>query len=138
MSPLNMPLVMRHDQQCNQTNGDIIMGTNYYLHQKGDCECCGRPFEAIHIGKSSYGWCFALHVIPNSGINTFKDWRALWNKPSAIIRDEYDRVISVEELENVITVREWNGLLPLRNEIDGHHCIGHGEGSWDYCIGEFS
>ena len=29
-----------------------------------------------------------------------------------------------------------NGLL--RHKIDGTHCIGHGEGTYDYTIGEFS
>lgn len=26
----------------------------------------------------------------------------------------------------------------LRHKIDGQFCIGHGEGTWDYCIGDFS
>ena len=25
------------------------MGTNYYLHSKPDCECCGRPFEPLLV-----------------------------------------------------------------------------------------
>ncbi len=55
------------------------MGTNYYLHEKPDCECCGRPFEALHIGKSSSGWCFSLHVMPEDMINTLDDWRSKWS-----------------------------------------------------------
>lgn len=50
------------------------MGTNYYLHTKPDCECCGRGFEPLHIGKSSGGWCFSLHVMPEDNINTLDDW----------------------------------------------------------------
>ena len=42
------------------------MGTNYYLHRPrtNECEHCGRADEAppLHIGKSSSGWCFSLHV----------------------------------------------------------------------------
>ena len=26
----------------------------------------------------------------------------------------------------------------LRRQIDGVHCVGHGDGTWDYCTGEFS
>ena len=40
------------------------MGTNYYLHKKPPCEACGHEPAPLHIGKSSGGWCFSLHVIP--------------------------------------------------------------------------
>lgn len=142
------------------------MGTNYYLHQKPDCECCGRSYEPLHIGKSSGGWCFSLHVMPEDGIHTLDDWRALWSAPGAYIRNEYGERVSSEELERIITERrndrgwddrQWSimgygseanfhlynhsergpfGLL--RHKIDGRHCIGHGEGTWDYIVGEFS
>jgi hypothetical protein len=141
------------------------MGTNYYLHQKPDCECCGRPYEPLHIGKSSGGWCFSLHVIPEDGINTLDDWRNLWAAPGVYIRDGYGNRVSVADMELTITVRrskkewgdvEWhpifyeseqdfhdknhsergpNGLL--RHRI-GTYCNVHGEGTWDYIEGEFS
>lgn len=115
------------------------MGTNYYLHQKPDCECCGRPFEPLHIGKSSGGWCFTLHVMPEDSINTLDDWRELWSKPGALIRNEYDERISIEDMEAVITKRSWRGGQLMRHELDQYgHCIGHGPGTWDYCTGEFS
>ena len=40
------------------------MGTNYYLSSK-PCSCCGRKDSQRHIGKSSAGWVFALHVYPD-------------------------------------------------------------------------
>jgi hypothetical protein len=135
----------------------VIMGTNYYLYKKTNCECCGRPFDPMHIGKSSSGWCFSLHIIPEDNINTLEDWKLLWNKQGSIIRDEYDKVISVVEMEDIITNRSWvkntnkkdqqwylenhadQGPKNLaRHKIDGRHCIGHGEGTWDYIVGEFS
>lgn len=142
------------------------MGTNYYLHTKPDCECCDRPYEPLHIGKSSGGWCFSLHVMPEDGINTLDDWRALWSAPGAYIRNEYGERFIPDEMERIITERsndrgwdhrQWSlmgyaneahfhnrnhsergpaGLL--RHKIDGRHCIGHGEGTWDYIVGEFS
>lgn len=113
------------------------MGTNYYLHQKPDCECCGRPFEPLHIGKSSGGWAFALHVMPEDGISSLDDWRALWAADGAFIRNEYGERVSVEEMERTITARSHpRGLL--RHELDNRHCIGHGEGTWDYITGVFS
>ncbi len=114
------------------------MGTNYYLYTKPDCECCGREFEPLHIGKSSGGWCFSLHVIPEDGIKTLDDWSKLWSKPGAFIRNEYGDKIPIEEMENIITKRMWHGNSPQRHNLDGSHCISHGSGSWDYITGEFS
>lgn len=93
------------------------MGTNYYLRPRADCECCGRSFEPLHIGKSSQGWCFALHIIPEEGIFSFGDWRKRWNQPDAVIRDEYGATIAPDEMESVIA---------------GRSCSMRG-GSWDSC-----
>ncbi len=114
------------------------MSTNYYLHQKPDCECCGRSFEPLHIGKSSGGWCFSLHVMPDDGINTLDDWRVIWAAPGAFVRDEYGERVPLERLEKIITQRSWRDGMPKRNDVDGRHCIGNGEGPWDYIVGEFS
>lgn len=112
------------------------MGTNYYLYQKPDCKCCGRPFEPLHIGKSSGGWRFALHVMPENGINTLDDWRILWSTPGAFIRDEYGEKVSIADMERLITKREWRGGPVKRH--DDQYCVGHGKGTWDYITGEFS
>lgn len=109
------------------------MGTNYYLHEKPDCECCGRPFEPLHIGKSSGGWCFALHVMPEDGINSLADWQERWNKPGAFIRNEYGETVSVQDMEDVITNRPMD-----TKRHDDRYCVGHGPGTWDYINGEFS
>jgi hypothetical protein len=147
------------------------MGTNYYLHPRADCECCGRPFEPLHIGKSSRGWCFSLHVVPEEGINSLDDWRKHWNQPGAVIRDEYGDTVPIEKMESSITKRgrsgpdaSWDRFgsgspfsryvneehfhfhnnsergpnFLLRHKVDGRHCIGHGPGTYDYIVGEFS
>lgn len=147
------------------------MGTNFYL-QKPDsniCPHCHRRDEGerLHIGKSSAGWCFALHVHPENGINTLDDWRNLWSAQGNFIIDEYGDRVSIDDMELRITVRStekdfdsdklwWfrsyrseqefhssnysergpNGLL--RRRVDGIHCIGHGEGTYDYITGDFS
>lgn len=150
------------------------MGTNFYLKPRPACECCGREFETLHIGKSSYGWCFSLHIIPEKGINTLGDWINRWNSPTAEIEDEYGGPISPMEMENIITSRShpaktdwdqewWNPRSTiikcsytseadfhaknhsergpnflLRHRVDGVHCSGHGDGTYDYILGEFS
>ena len=137
------------------------MGTNYYITIEKDCPTCGigKSIEEIHIGKSSGGWCFSLHVIPERNIHNLEDWKKFWRGKT--ITDEYDRVIPEEEMLDIITNRYWtkdtgnplgynswsefhemnhsvlgpNNLL--RHKL-GNHCVGHGEGTWDYIPGEFS
>ncbi len=111
------------------------MGTNFYHHEAPPCESCGRPHDAKHIGKSSAGWCFSLRVYPSEGITTLEHWKARFFKGE--IRDEYGTVIRPDDLLWRITERAHpHGLS--RHDIDGRFCIGHGEGTWDYMLGEFS
>lgn len=114
------------------------MGTNYYL-QVDCCERCGRSSDKLHIGKSSAGWCFSLHVEPNEGINTLEDWQKRWSQPSARIVDEYGDIIPAEQMMQTIVERKWHGGDGLRrHEIDGKHCLGHGPGTYDFITGWFS
>lgn len=131
------------------------MGTNYYFYEKPPCPTCGHAGgERKHIGKSSGGWCFSLHVDPDDGINSLDDWKHLFAQPGSYIKDEYGDQIPPPEMLEIITNRKWrtqlhgeqfhrenhsqpgpNGLL--RHQI-GSHCVGHGEGTWDLIRGEFS
>lgn len=135
------------------------MGTNYYAILPGTnpCSHCGRSdnAEELHIGKSSGGWCFSLHVIPDKNTNTLDDWRELLSNPGVKIRDEYGQPIHFDYLMATITERTWphenkkdmqwylqnhaepgpNGLA--RHKRDNIHCVGNGEGTWDYITGEF-
>ena len=139
------------------------MGTNYYWLSE-PCPTCAHSQERMHIGKSSWGWCFGLHVLPEQGLNTYLDWAAKW-RGGGIIKDENENNITVEHMERIITqrkhepttARDWL-LMGYRDEADFHtrnhsqqglhgllrhtlipgHCIGHGEGTWDYLVGEFS
>jgi len=139
------------------------MGTNYYV--KSDiCEKCGRGDEDLHIGKSSTGWCFGLKVYPDMNIHNLDDWKKYLKDKKVF--DEYDDFILLDDLMSVITDRKWigtnnyrdkkplgynswvefhmlnysqpgpNGLL--RHKIDGRHCVGHGNGTYDYMTGGFS
>lgn len=131
------------------------MGTNYYLYQKPPCAKCGRPFKSKHIGKSSGGWCFSLHVIPTDGIEDLTDWQKLWRKKGAFILDEYGDRVDTIQMQKIITNRSWKGGEPntpqwyaqnfaepgphgLARHSIGHGCIGHGKGTWDLIVGEFS
>jgi hypothetical protein len=91
-------------------------------------------------------------VIPEDGIDSLEDWLKLFAISSMEIYNEYDTKISQTEMVDIITNRSWertsgfdyrsnhaepgpNGLV--RHRVDGVHCIGHGEGTWDLITGEF-
>ena len=127
------------------------MGTNYYA-KKPRCPCCGHQDEPIHIGKSSAGWCFALHVHEELGLTTLDAWKTFLD--GLIIENEHGRQVSLDCLLSVITVRNWdssalsaegyelNNAQPGPNNLMrrriSEHCVGHGEGTWDYITGDFS
>ncbi len=131
------------------------MGTNYYWHEKSPCKYCGRAYEPLHIGKSSAGWCFSLHVIPERRIKDLGDWEHLWRKAGTYIENESGDRLTPEEMQDQIVNRaggraEWsasdyrdNHAEPgpyglARHIVDGWHCIKHGAGTWDCITGEFS
>jgi hypothetical protein len=153
------------------------MGTNYFvrgLHRIVDWNVLVAP-DVLHLGKSSMGWTFALHIHPDFGINTLTDWKVLLESAEVCIVDEYgkihkdharfvrefieererddDRPRSEEEkrrqarrfgLDSWQALLEQNNAIELptsgmwRRRIDGRHCVGNGDGTYDLCIGEFS
>jgi hypothetical protein len=145
------------------------MGTNYYM-MKGQSvpesdythPLSGLIREGtgvcakIHIGKSSYGWCFSLHVMPQHGISNLGDWKVLVDRllgEGWRIENEYGEALTVEELWKVVERVDWErqevtncdqlklpaAVRPLnRHYVDGGSCIGHGEGFYDYMVGWFS
>lgn len=120
------------------------MGTNYYWHED-QCEHCRRTSKPIHIGKSSMGWAFSLHVGRewDDTPKDLDDWLVQFQKPGSVIMDEYDRVITVEDMIKTITERDDyrpSDDKPLRHHIeDRQHCLkAFYDKSYDYCIGEYS
>ena len=74
------------------------MGTNYYSVKRDIEHLVMMDFydlhercydldgnDVLHIGKSSSGWCFSLHVIPEQGINSLQDWVKLFIDPERMI-----------------------------------------------------
>jgi len=133
------------------------MGTNYYLVTEDG--------NRLHIGKSSFGWCFALHVMPWMGLNSLNDWTLyVCNNPGCVVMDEYDRIMSFGELCHLIVTKNCNvsdhlnvlhpdrgaaaeffyesnnaqrGPNKLVRHKIGFGCVGH-EANWDLIEGEFS
>ncbi len=123
------------------------MGTNYNWYPANDS-------PVLHIGKSSGGWCFSLHV--TAEITSLEDWKRVFLFPGHI-ESEYVERIPVPEMLHIITerrlahpitdaelcdhqrhgdvIRGPNGLL--RHGIN-QWCCGHGPGTWDLMPGDFS
>lgn len=136
------------------------MGTNFYVTAEAPCPHCGRGGEQLHIGKSSGGWCFGLHIIPEMGINSLDDWKIFWQDKK--ITNEYNDVFSAEEMLSVITKRKrdvkelnssgyrdagdmleknhacWSPEWGLLRRRIGYSCTGYGDGTWDLINSEFS
>lgn len=133
------------------------MGTNFYsvskdLFYSTNYERSNDPM-CLHIGKSSMGWCFALHVIPDHGICDITGWVPYFFDDDRVIIDEYNKEISFEEMYSIIAKRSFssersNEMYKKNDAIQGPHnlarskigddCIGHGEGTWDLIKGNFS
>lgn len=132
------------------------MGTNYYAHCErvvGHGAVVTVEEEVLHIGLSSGGWCFSLHVIPEKGLDSLTFWVSYIVKNGCTIKDEYGDTISASEMVSIIVDRQGregvdlhryinndseigpNNLL--RHKMDGKWCVGHGEGTWDLIAGEF-
>lgn len=140
------------------------MGTNYYFKapEKEPCACCGRPYETerLHIGKSSMGWCFSLHAIPELGLTDWPEWERYLETANGEIVDEYRCAVTLDELRQIVTERRherpatvplgytsWanfyasNMCRPGPNGLVRHaspYCLKNGEGTWDVIEGEFS
>jgi hypothetical protein len=159
------------------------MSTNYYLVYNetidNTCPCCGHGIvkkKELHLGKSSSGWTFALHVYPEQGIYTWADimYECVYAiKDGGWIRDEYGTEVEYEMFTGIVedrgsdkTLSEkvafmnipgWHSPMAyrsveemlqrnnavagpnnlLRHKID-QYCIGQGDGTYDYLVGEFS
>ena len=136
------------------------MGTNYYAVETGQ--------KKLHVGKSSGGWCFSLHIVPEQGFKTWSAWKKFLSKATVEITDEYGQTHSFEDFVATVENRSWgndfeaqipasvsywypswdvffarNCAKPgpnglLRHLVDGRHCVGNGRGTYDYLVGEFS
>jgi len=113
------------------------MGTNYYAITTERCPNCLHPTgepSSLHIGKSSLGWVFALHIHPEEGIKTLGDWVDYITYNDARIEDEYGRTLDLRELLNRIVKQQATWEATLFRQAGATH----GPGPWDMLTGDFS
>lgn len=98
------------------------MGTNYYIRHKDETK--NEIFGEVHLGKSSYGWYFNLHVYPDRGISNFTDWKDILLKmdDDLEIVDECGRSLEVGEFLDIVTNRSREnddiGIAKLKECVD--------------------
>ena len=135
------------------------MGMNFYTIQQTNLSSFlsgdSSANDTYHIGKSSYGWVFSLHVDHDRGIYDLDDMLPMLTDSKRIIVDEDGKEISLVKLMLTIMGRSMDKLpteLPsyysrnailgeknlLRSELGHNHCVKHGAGTWDCIIGDFS
>lgn len=134
------------------------MGTNYYLKSDEPFDGLGFDTTTIHLGKSSSGWHFSLHVYPKQGISNWNNWMVLLlvaiEGDGAFIENEYGEKISFASFYDTVVNRKGRGTEDcteaflksnytergyaglLRHALLKGYCIGHSEGTYDYLIGE--
>ena len=111
------------------------MGTNYYVKGE-DCPTCGHAVKPdLHIGKSSAGWKFMLHIDPDNGINNLDDWVKIWSQEGAVIRNEYGDDIPPQDMLKTITHR--GGVLSSYRYKEISHTAPP-DATYDYLKGNFS
>ncbi len=104
------------------------MGTNYYIHPN-TCEKCGRSDDAIHLGKSSFGWSFGIQA---NGFTEYKNWEQMkeWLKGKQI-KDEYGEDVSLDDFIKLVESKkdiedpetDWGSSAPVT--IDGYKFFDH-------------
>lgn len=99
------------------------MSTNYYCETgrmlEVECDCGFKHMmpETLHIGKSSCGWTFLLHAIPEKGLGCWRDWEEVL-VGSRRIFNEYGDDVTLEEMRETVLhrARELNDEEKARME----------------------
>lgn len=76
-----------------------------------------NDYPHLHIGKSSCGWCFTMHIIPELDINTWDDWQEYIMNHGIRICDEDDGDITMEELKDRVENRSHDRPIGKPDDI---------------------
>jgi hypothetical protein len=145
------------------------MGTNYYAlienTEYDDLNIVKSLTEPmclkLHIGKSSGGWCFLVEIHQELNINSWEDWKDKIESDLLVIVDEYNDLISFQELKEIVENRyseasweerelrlmkeytsldsflESNCAVKGPNNLLRHKYAKPGNGTWSCIEGEF-
>lgn len=77
------------------------MSTNYYVRRTCDQPCEHCNVHSAHLGQIAGGWQFAFQADREAGIVDWGTWRKQLDG-NAVITDEYDRVLTRDDLFAII------------------------------------
>lgn len=127
------------------------MGTNFYVDAEPTCNNPAHN-QQLHIGKSSGGWKFGFHGIPDRGLTSWSAWRDFLADKTIV--DEYGTELTLSEfterVENRWTPAGLGRLLcrvePTADEIQRgfggrftpdnanyHDSEGYDFSDWEFC-----
>lgn len=137
------------------------MGRNFYWSDETQEERQEeREKHWLHIGKSSAGWLFSMHVIPSEDIESWNDWQSVLQASGKIFDDSHN-VVTFEELRQIVEDRsakhplefDWStkeeliaetityntkyNLLQTGPKAEHFTKTVFGEGPWKYCNYDF-
>lgn len=72
------------------------MGTNFFVEADPTCNNPEHT-KTLHIGKSSAGWKFGFHGIPELGLTSWDAWQTFLERRT--ITDEYGRAYTLDEFK---------------------------------------
>jgi hypothetical protein len=88
---------------------------------------CPEP-RFLHIGKSSIGWCFSLHVYPLGGPKNLSDWMAEWCDRGVHIVDEYGERVTASQMLRIISDRSHGHSKDHPEDGDSYDHPGYPQG----------
>jgi hypothetical protein len=121
------------------------MGMNYYARVNA-CSSCGHCHDrdTHHIGKSSAGWKFTLHVDDPKGhsehkLYTFLDWERFLSQDFVRIFNEDEEELTTTDILDLINRKGWNpdSYKLDQGRYDPEHCVGTSD-TYTLMIGYFS
>ena len=117
----------RSDSEPKELTNGFLYRNTYYPTEE---ELLNNLALILHIGKSSYGWHFSLCIYPELGINDLDDWKKLFSEYE--IYDEYDRLVSTDEMLETITNRYDKEFLELGQEAFEAKVVANHNELWNH------
>ncbi|MEU2403398.1 hypothetical protein ABZ609_03595 [Streptomyces rubiginosohelvolus] len=103
------------------------MSTNYYAF--GPFPGGDPDGEGLHIGQTAAGWRFLFRAHNSLGITTLPDWEHFLRATDVMIRNEYGRDVTVDEMVETMKGTTGQDGFPLRQRFrndDEHRYVTSG------------
>lgn len=111
------------------------MGTCYYVKGEPPCQCCGRPYAPVQIGKHSGGWEFTFRAHASLDLVSRKAWEERLARPDTVIEDEYGKAVSPEDFWKMVDASRAKRKVTRNLTVESGEY--RDEGGWSFLPYEF-